>query len=253
MNMDNKEMHKGRKSLRKADFLRFHRTGKVDIDRSEYDEFSQAALHGVRYQKEDPAVVFSKMERALGVAAPPARNLNSRKILTIAASFLVLLSVAYIALFQTSTVSGEEIYNAHFSSISYVDSDLQRGTRTDGSAKASIKDKAIEAYSAEDYATAEGLFQLYLQEENPTDRTARFFYGITLLARGKVQAAIPIFKDIKNNPPVAGLQRPATYYLALSYVRQDQPEQALPHLQSLTDKQDRYGRAAKGVLKDYGL
>ncbi|MEQ8703630.1 MAG: hypothetical protein RIC19_06910 [Phaeodactylibacter sp.] len=251
--MKKREKPEGKKNLSKEDFVRFHRKGGTDVNIDEYDVFAQQALKGVRYQKEDPAVAFSRMEKKLGIAPPEAKQLNFRKGLAIAAGFLILVSVSYIALFQKGGISGEALFDTHFAPISYIDNDLQRGTRTQGPPSNNIKEKAIQAYTAEDYSAAEGLFQLYLNESASEDRIARFFYGITLLEQDKLKPAISIFQDARNNPPIPALQRPATYYLALAYVRQNQHDQAMPLLQSLTGKQDRYGRTAQEMLTAYGL
>lgn len=249
-----REQPKGKKNLTRADFKRFHLTGKVDVDPSGYDAFSQAALRGVRYQKENPELVFSRMEKQLGLpASGGGRRVSMRLIMAAAASVAILISVGYLAFFQGAPVSGEEMYNTHFMPISYVDDNIQRGTRTQGSSDGNIKTQAIQAYAERDYAKAEGLFQLYLSQTTPQDRTARFFYGITLLDQGKVKPAISIFEDTRNNPPVAAFKRPATYYLALAHVRQKQHDQALPLLQSLVNREDRYGKKAAEILADYGL
>ena len=242
------------KSLGKGDFLRFHRKGKIDVDAAGYDDFSRQALEGVRYQKEDPAAVFSRMEKQLGIDADEARKVSFRKILAAAASLLILVSVSYLAVFQDNQISGEELYQAHFAPLSYVDNDMERGTRNKNTATAnSVKEQAIQAYSAEDFETAESLFQLYLQEAGQEDDFARFFYGITLMEQSKLKPAISIFQQTQNNPPTAALARPATYFLALAYIRQSKHDSAWPLLQSLTDQSDRYGRSARDILKDYGL
>jgi TolA-binding protein len=249
-----REQPKSKKNLTKEDFKRFHRTGKVDVDPSRYDAFSQAALGGVRYQKEDPELVFSRMEKQLGLQDPGgARSVSLRLVMTAAATIAILISVGYLAFFQGASVSGAEMYNTHFMPLSYVDDDIKRGTRTQSNASSDIKTQAIQAYTEEDYAKAEGLFQLHLSQTDPQDRTARFFYGITLLDQGKLKPAISIFEDTRNNPPVAAFKRPATFYLALAHIRQEQHEKALPLLQFLANREDRYGRKASEILSDYGL
>lgn len=249
-----REQPKGKKNLTRTDFKRFHRTGKVDVDPSGYDAFSQAALGGVRYQKEDPQLVFSRMEKQLGLhSSGGGRRVSMRLIMAAAASIAILISLGYLAFFQGTAVSGEEMYRAHFTAISYVDDDVKRGTRTQGASAEDVEAKAVLAYTEGNYAKAEGLFQLHLSQTDPQDRTARFFYGITLLEQGKLKPAISIFEDTRNNPPIAALKRPATYYLALAHIRQEQHDKALPLLQSLVDREDRYGRKAIEILADYGL
>ncbi len=244
----------GKKNLTREDFKRFHRTGKVDVDPSGYDTFSQAALGGVRYQKEDPELIFSRMENQLGLhSSSGGRRISMRFIMAAAASVAILISVGYLAFFQDASVSGEEMYRAHFTAISYVDDDVKRGTRTQGEHTEDIETKAVLAYTEGDYAKAEGLFQLHLSQTDHQDRTARFFYGITLLEQGKLKPAISIFEDTRNNPPIAALKRPATYYLALAHIRLEQHDKALRLLQPLTEREDRYGRKAIEILADYGL
>ena len=248
-----KELPKDKKRLENEDFLRFHRTGKTDIDPTEYDVFSQAALRGVRYQKVDPKLVLSRMEKRLNLKTTENKVVSVRMFLTAAASVLILVSVGYLAFFQETALSGERLYQDHFEAISYVDDDISRGTRAQGARSGNTKERAVQAYSSEQYDEAEGLFQLYLSLAEEEDRIARFYYGITLLEQRKFNAAISIFTDTKNRPPIDGLERPATYYLALSYVRQEQHEKAYPLLKLLADKEDRYGRTARELLSAYGL
>lgn len=249
-----REQPKGKNNLTREDFKRFHRIGKVDVAPSGYDAFSQAALRGVRYQKENPDLVFSKMEKQLRLhSSGGGRRISMRLIMAAAASVAILISVGYLAFFQGTAVSGEDMYRTHFTAISYVDDDVKRGTRTQVKSTEDVKTKAILAYTEGNYAQAEGLFQLYLSQADPQDRIARFFYGITLLDQGKLKPAISIFEDTRNNPPKAGLQRSSTFYLALAHIRQEQQDKVLPLLQSLADREDRYGRKAVEILSDYGL
>ena len=73
------------------------------------------------------------------------------------------------------------------------------------------------------------------------------------MEQSKLKPAISIFQQTQNNPPTAALARPATYFLALAYIRQSKHDSAWPLLQSLTDQSDQYGRSARDILKDYGL
>jgi len=101
--------------------------------------------------------------------------------------------------------------------------------------------EAIKNYRAENYVVAINKFDLFLKD-NPNNKEALLAKGCALLKLNKTDLAIQTFQQINNS-------KTANWYLALSYLKNDEVTKAQPILEGLLDNK-KYGAKAKAILHD---
>jgi len=101
--------------------------------------------------------------------------------------------------------------------------------------------EAIKNYRAENYEVAITKFDSYLKD-NPNNKEALLAKGCALLKLNKTDLAIQTFQQINNS-------KTANWYLALSYLKNDEVTKAQPILEGLLDNK-KYGAKAKAILRD---
>ena len=143
-----------------------------------------------------------------------------RASLKIAASLFLVMSA--VGIYQYLTVSSAQLYNQNYHPFTI---SISRGA-TEGSA-------LEKAYAAGQPATVISLFE----KETNADYKTEFLAAQSYLATKNVSKAISIFNQIMNKADGA-YKDDAEYYLALSYIENKQPGQAL----AIMDKihQDKY-------------
>jgi len=101
------------------------------------------------------------------------------------------------------------------------------------------------AFNNGQYAEALPLLQAYTQS-NPTDTLALLYQGICLMETNQLTAATSIFSAIQQGQ--SALQAEATWYLALTALKEEKPAQCRQWLQTISADSDRY-QAAQDLLK----
>ena len=101
--------------------------------------------------------------------------------------------------------------------------------------------EAIKNYRAENYEVAITKFDSFLKD-NPDNKEALLAKGCALLKLNKTDLAIQTFQQINNS-------KTANWYLALSYLKNDEVTKAQPILEGLLDNK-KYGAKAKAILRD---
>ena len=102
-------------------------------------------------------------------------------------------------------------------------------------------EEAIKNYRAENYEVAITKFDSFLKDE-PNNKEALLAKGCALLELNKSGLAIQTFQQIKGS-------KTANWYLALSYLKNDEVTKAQPILEGLLDNK-KYGAKAKAILRD---
>ncbi len=105
---------------------------------------------------------------------------------------------------------------------------------------------AAEAFNKRDYATASKALEAYLKT-HPNELEAQLYSGLCDLELGRYNRAIPTFQKIRATPNNAWAEE-ATWYLALTYLRQNNRNQCIKTLRSIPQNSGRYG-VAQQLLK----
>lgn len=116
------------------------------------------------------------------------------------------------------------------------------------------KDKSLQEgmsfYTLKKYPEAVKLLKKYLLQ-NPDDSLIMLYLGISLLTSGKYKNASGMFKKILKSKNSLLFDH-AKWYLALSYLKDSKPEEALTELNNI-DKNSSYFRKANNLFKKMSL
>lgn len=234
--------------LSRQEMLERHRRREYEDIKNELNEFSRRALAGLQYQPDEEPLesTLARLDRKLGASA--GRAFPFRQILSIAAAAILLLAAGYFIFFQEPT--NVALFAQHFDY-------LPSAVKTEGGSRnlpdtydgtAGYRARAIQAYEAGNYQEAKAFMEKQLSE-NERDSEIRLYLGIVLLGEGKAEPAISHLQAALDNLPQPAYERPATWYLALAYLQNNQPEQARELFIQLQEGKDRYANGARAVLE----
>lgn len=109
-------------------------------------------------------------------------------------------------------------------------------------------DLAMMAYQQNDLAKAIDRLEVLSESETPDTAEANFYLGVSLLLVGRNQAAIaPLRKALQST--TGARQESCQYYLALAYLKNNQPQQALAEIETLIGMNGEHRFAAEQLKK----
>lgn len=165
---------------------------------------------------------------------PQAKQISLWKLFLTAAAILAGITLAINILFPSQKV---DLYAANFNAPSE-----NITTRSESVINPDLQN-ALQAYNQGDYSTAIPLFDKYLAD-NPNEKAALFFQGISQMASGKYTEAVSNLIQIEDGP----YQNSATWYLALVYIKINQKEKAKNNLNQLITSEGSYSGKARELL-----
>lgn len=104
--------------------------------------------------------------------------------------------------------------------------------------------KANQQYQQQNYAGALGILN-----EIPNSDTLALAKGLCYYMQDKAQQAIPYFQEIVQTPQ-SSFNTKASWYLAMSFLKSDQSDKAIPILQNLEKEKVGYHQEATQILKE---
>lgn len=154
-------------------------------------------------------------------------KINNRTVWLAAASIILIIGFSlWIAYFNSTNFSTEQLYSAYYKPYENVVHPLERGEET-----ADLKSEAFLAYESGNYELALSLFnELKLQS---SEAYYNFYTAIALMALEKFEEAKPL---LHNYIVAEGeLKDRAYWYLALTYLRLEETEKAKEQLDVLIE------------------
>jgi tetratricopeptide (TPR) repeat protein len=170
---------------------------------------------------------------------------NMKKMLSVAASVVLLATISFFALRQNQTPSLEQLYSDNFTSYQNLKGQV-RGI--DGQPN-QLEEMAFGAYDMGDYKSAAIQFeQLIKQDESAINY---FYMGLANLEAGYTEKAIDDLNHTLTN--FTEFQSQAKWYLGLAHMANGNEEDAIVNMVSLTLENSAYKEKAEAVLKEMGL
>lgn len=165
---------------------------------------------------------------------------KSYKWLYVAASFTLLISV--ITWNNFSSTNHDSLYSAYYQTYPNVVAPTVRGENNED-----IKSEAFFEYDNENYEKSVALFSKIYRTDK--DDYALFYKALSLMELGKTNEAIAAFNqfDLSKNNSFTPFVK---WYLALSYVKENQKEKAVPLLQSLSETNNPQQEMAKKIMSE---
>jgi len=177
-------------------------------------------------------------------------NYNMKKLVTVAASILLLATVSYFTVFnKADIITGPNIYSEYYQTYQNVESTTQRGGAL---ALTTLKNKAYFAYDSRDFVQAASLFSELLK----ADKTAAnyLYAGLSNLEIGDHESATRSLNTVTNN--YEDLVAQSKWFLAMNLLKQNSEasgEEALSSLVSLTLGNSSYKVKAEEILAKMGI
>ena len=177
-------------------------------------------LHTMRNRVEKALVT-----EALPPSAPVVRRLSKRFWYQAAAVLLLLCSLSFYFYTQNKTLSPERLFTSYFEPV------LMEEQFTRGEGKKELEQAAVE-YREGHYREALELYEKSLESATYKSQI-RMYMGNCYLALGtNPEQAVRLFQEILRDQN-SGLQQKANWYLALAYLKNQEPEQAIAQLKKI--------------------
>lgn len=176
-----------------------------------------------RIGKKDERMQFKKQLEGYDLKEKPAASTSYFTKWMVAAILIVALAVPSFLYFNNP--SSEKLFAQNFVPYRNVIAPIERNDQ----APQTIQQKAFEAYESKEYEKA----ILQFEKLTEADSTAykHFYIGNSQLALGKTDAAIDSFKAyLQTN---GSLKDRAQWYMALSYLADENKEMATPILENI--------------------
>jgi len=164
--------------------------------------------------------------------------MNVFKFAAAACVFGILCAVAYRVIFTNKNVDEQKIYTAYFKPLTNTDVTVRGENDTTDEAK------AAQAYEKEDYFEALNLYQK-LVANNPNNVKNNLFLGISFLATNQEKRAIDVLSKITQSEE---FHFDIQWYLALSYIKNKELQNALATLNNLTKEENYYQKEAQEII-----
>ena len=175
-------------------------------------------------------------------------NVSMRRLVSIAASLLVIATVSYFAISDRTggTMTGEEVFTAYYETLPNLVSGEVRGKSMEIN---TISAKAYSAYNNKDYSTSADFFTQLLEVDKSA---ANYLYsGLSNLESGNLEMAKNHFNVVMNNYNIMTEQ--SQWYLALTLLKEGDMNAGVSNLVMLSLKNSSYGRDSKKALKSLNL
>lgn len=175
-------------------------------------------------------------------------NVSMRRLVSIAASLIVIATVSYFAISNRTggTMTGDEVFTAYYEAYPNIVSGIERGENIEIN---TLSARAYNAYDIKDFSRSANLFAELLDVEKSAENY--FYSGITNLEAGNLDVAKNHFNTVMNN--FAELREQSQWYLAMTFLKEDDLEAGVSSLAVLSLKNSSYGRDSKKVLKSLEL
>ncbi|MEM7573493.1 MAG: hypothetical protein AAF433_11355 [Bacteroidota bacterium] len=192
---------------------------------------------------DEAAMLPTQKKAAEDLSAKPEgfklRKINGRNWLTIAASILLLISVSWWLVREPAG-----ILDRHF--VHYDSNSSVRTLGNDSAATDSDFAEAMEPYDLKDYPRAIASLEVFYTT-HPADQRAPFYLGLSYLANGDAEAALPLLDEARLK---AELGDAPDFYWAMAAKALGQEEVANRTLSALAEGSGLFAQRAKFLLDE---
>lgn len=169
-------------------------------------------------------------------------SVSMRRLVSIAASLIVIATVSYFAISGRTggSMTGEEVFAAYYEP--YIN--LRGPERGEDVKINTLSARAYNAYDIKDYSTSANLFSELLEVEKSAEN---FLYsGIANLEAGNLEAAKNQLNTVMNN--FTELREQAQWYLAMTLLKEGVEDEAVANLAWLSVSKSSYFADANRIL-----
>lgn len=224
------------KSLSAEDQIKFELLMQSDADFAKEVNFQKNLKKAIAL--EERAALKTKLQSFETVAESPKSKVKPIRIWYVAASVILICGLGFY--FTQSTTPA--LYDEYYQTYPNIVAPTVRGENNNN-----IQSEAFFEYDNGNYQKAEELFSTIYTSEK--EDYALFYKALSLLELNKTTDAVTAFKtfDLAKNNSFTPFVK---WYLALGYLKENQKENAIPLLQSLTETENPQQEMAKKLLSE---
>jgi tetratricopeptide (TPR) repeat protein len=185
---------------------------------------------------------LSAIEKAREKKIPASKSRKSPVYLKYAAVMAFLVAIGAIAIFSGRDLSNDEIVNKYYKE--YAPPTVHRTGTSITNADFAL---AVEFYNTHDYEKAVTLFNKVLKS-NPRDMQSVLLKGISNFEYQQYPEAKQSFADVISDNNNLFIET-AEWYLALCYVKTNEKNEAIQHLEAIKNEDGIYKNEARKILR----
>lgn len=239
-----------RGELSEEELQLFHQ--KLQQDAAFEQDFRDMKLvrEGVKETARSKALdILQNTEARLSQKETTKINVSMRRLVSIAASLLIIATVSYFAISDRTggSMTGDEVFTAYYEP--YIN--LRGPVRGENIEINTLSARAYNAYDIKDYSTSANLFNDLLTVEKSAEN---FFYsGIANLEAGNLDVAKNNLNTVMNN--YTELREQAQWYLAMTLFKDGAEDEAVANLArlSILKGNSKFVRDSKDVLAELNI
>ncbi|GEM_PF-1172080 len=215
------------------------------IFNQEFQELKEIRLQ-VRKQAKSEALSFlTEVEQSISEDKTTKDQTVMKKVISIAASVVLIASLAYIGLLDRDLPSNSELYGQYFNSYNNLNGQV-RGERSE---ELSLRESAMLAYDAGNYGAAVDMLATKVSEApNATDY---FYLGVSQMEIEEYDEAVVSFNTVINN--FNAFKDQSKWYLALATLKTNDEDAYLGALANIIYNKSEYSVDAQSLLEQLGF
>ncbi len=194
---------------------------------------------------------LQQVEASLDQKETTKTEFNMKKLVSVAASLILIATVSYFTVFNTTEVAtGQEIFSEYYKPYDNRVTGVQRGA--DNNTFSELKINAYKAYDLKDFSMSANLLADLLDTDNSAANV--FYLGISNLELGNLDEAKDNFRTVAND--FEEFEAQSKWYLAMSLLKENTEEsvdEAVYSLGALIVDETSFKTDAKAALVKLGF
>lgn len=234
------------KTLSKEEKKEFAKAVDKDTEfNKEFQELKEIQEGVKSHSRQEIKSFLMEIEKDLNTDESTLNNTNMKKMISVAASLVLIAAISFFALTQDKTPSLDDLYAEHYTHYENLNGQV-RGASSDLS---SLSDQAFNAYDLGNYNLAAASFAELVKSDKSA--TNYFYMGMSNLESKNYEAAIHNLNTTVNN--FEAFKNQATWYLSLAHFANGDEDAGISGLVRLTREESTYKEKAEAILKEMGL
>lgn len=233
-----------------------------ELDKSELKAFNDRLVNDLEFNQEFQEIkeiklavkiearkelksLFTDIEGSLNQQLPTNNQTAMKKVFTVAASLILLISASYFVLNGNGQPSPIDVFTEYYRPYNNLTGQV-RGAAIKTEA---ISAEAYNAYDAGNFALAAEKFEALVEVEKTAENY--FYMGIANIETGNYEIAVKNLNTTLNN--FSTYKDQSKWFLSMALLAINKDEEALSSLVSLVVKDNDYKLKSRNVLKALGF
>lgn len=212
----------------------------------EFQEIKEIKLAVKIEARKEIKSLFTDIEGSLNQKSPTNNQTAMKKVFTVAASLILLISASYFVLSGSGQPSPKDVFTEYYQSYTYLNGQV-RGATINSEA---ISAEAYNAYDAGNFALAAEKFEALVEVEKTAENY--FYMGIANIETGNYEVAVQNLNTTLNN--FSTYKDQSKWFIGMALLANNKEDEALSSLVSLALKKgSSYSQKSLTALNLLGL